>query len=326
MDNKASEILKHLTQEDIKKLKLLSGIFGSGQAQLQVKMVTLKEGIREYEKYAEFNLASKSVALIKTANRRLLHFFPGNIHLHTIETKDAENLFRENSKTAPSGAFNYNRVYRAMFNRFKIWRCVSHNPFVIKLPARQKEEPVVISREHISQIYRRLIEKGKPVIADMVVLAVDSGIRLGEEANLGWTDIDFKNRIMTIGNKLFVTKSRRIRKIPLNNRMEEILIRNSDRQLGPGKILREFVFVQKNGKPYKLDTVSKAFKKVVRELELPEEYNYHKLRSTAASNWVNRKVPIYTVQKLLGHSSVNTTAQAYAKVDLQELREAVNKL
>jgi len=254
-----------------------------------------------------------------------LKFFPGNRYIHTIETKDAENLFIENSKTAPSGAYNYNRIYRAMFNRFKIWQYVDNNPFEPKLPSRQKEEPIVIGDKQINIACKKLIEKRKPVIADMVLFAIDSGIRLGEEANLRWIDIDFKNRVMTIGNKLFKTKSGKIRKIPFNTRMEEILIRNRNRQLDNGKILREFVFIQNNGKPYQLDTVSKAFKKVIRETGLPEEYHWHCLRSTAASNWVNKKIPIYTVQKLLGHANVNST-QIYAKVDLQELRDAVEAI
>ena len=130
--------------------------------------------------------------------------------------------------------------------------------------------------------------------------------------------------VMTIGNRLFKTKTKRIRKIPLNKTMEEILKRNSKRQLDKG-ILREFVFTKQNGQRWKNDSVSKAFKKICRENNLPEEYHWHALRSTAASNWVNKKVPIYTVQKLLGHTKTTTT-QLYAKVDLEELRDAVNRL
>ena len=51
-----------------------------------------------------------------------------------------------------------------------------------------------------------LMAKGKGVIADMVLFAVESGLRLDEENNLRWTDIDFKNKVITIGNKLFKTE------------------------------------------------------------------------------------------------------------------------
>jgi len=324
MTEQITDILKKLTLEDIEKLRMLKGIFGVVQTQLNVKQVTIEQVIKEYESFVEFNLLPKSVSLIKTANRRLLKFFPSTRYIHTIEIRDAENLFMKNSKTAPSGAYNYNRVYRAMFNQFKRWSYTINNPFEIKLPKLQKEEPTVLSKEQIDIVYKKLMEKDKPVIADMVLFAVDSGVRLGEEANLRWSDIDLRNKVITIGSKYFRTKSKRIRKIPFNERMEEILLRNSNRQLENGKILREFVFTRKNGRHWKTDTVSKAFKKVCRENSLSEELHWHCLRHTAASNWVNKKVPIYTVQKLLGHANVNTS-QIYAKVDLEELRDAVNR-
>ena len=320
-----SEVLNSLSIEDIQKLRLLSAIFGSN-IQLNTKNVFVEQGFLEYEKHAEFNLAPKTLSLIKTAERRFLEFIPSNRILNTIEIKDAENLIIKISKTAPLGAANYHRVYRAMFNVFKDWDYVMQNPFEkIKLPKRQKEDPAVFTEKQIQLINTMLIENGKNVIADMVLFAVDSGIRLAEEANLRWLDVDFKNRVLTIGNKYFNTKSKRIRRIPFNDRIEEILVRNSNRQLANGYILREFVFTQNNGKPYKLDTISKSFKKVIREAGFDEALHWHSLRATAASNWVNKKVPIYTVQKLLGHANVSTT-QVYSKVSLDELRDAVNRL
>ncbi len=277
-------------------------------------------------KYAEFKLAHKTFLLIKTSERRFLEFIPSNRILNTIENKDAENLIIKISKTAPLGVANYHRVYRAMFNVFKDWDYVMQNPFdKIKLPKRQKEDPAVFTTEQINTAHNLLIGKGKNVIADMVLFAEDTGLRLAEEANLRWLDVDFNNRVLTIGNKYFNTKSKRIRRIPFNDRIEEILVRNSNRQLANGNILREFVFTQNNGKPYKLDTISKSFKKVIREAGFDEALHWHSLRATAASNWVNKKVPIYTVQKLLGHANVSTT-QVYSKVSLDELRDAVNRL
>ena len=173
---------------------------------------------------------------------------------------------------------------------------------------------------------KSLLAKGKDVIADMVLFAVETGLRLDEENNLRWSDVDFKNRVITIGNKLFKTKSKKIRRIPFNERMEKILLRNSKRQLENSKILREFVFVQSNGKQYKKDTVSKSLKKVIKEAGLPDELHWHCLRATAATRWASNKVPIFTVSKLLGHSTVNVTTRYYAGIDLDELRDAVNRL
>lgn len=78
MIDRITDILKKLTPEDMKKIKRPSGIFGGRQLQLSYIEVTIYQGISEYEKYAEFNLEPKTVALIKTANRELLEFFSRN--------------------------------------------------------------------------------------------------------------------------------------------------------------------------------------------------------------------------------------------------------
>ncbi|OQY70174.1 MAG: hypothetical protein B6D44_16310, partial [Ignavibacteriales bacterium UTCHB2] len=247
--------------------------------------------------------------------------------INSIERKDAENLMMKIAKTAQLGSYGYLKVYRTIFNVFVDWNYTPLNPFLkVKLPKRQKEEPVSFTYEQINIVCKRLEERGKEVIADMVLFAVETGMRLDEENSLRWRDIDFKNRVIIVGSSLYKTKSKKVRRIPFNDKMEEILKRNSQRQLENGKILREFVFVQKNGKQYKKDTVSKSLKKICREEGFPEELHWHCLRATAATRWASNKVPIYTVSKLLGHSNPSITSRFYANVDLEELREAVNKL
>lgn len=331
------QMFKNFSAEEMEKIKLLAGLLGigsgfalatPGQAQQQTvkETVTVEQGFNEYNHLIEFNLAKKSVATAKTAERRFLEFIPGNRALNTIERKDAENLMMKISKSAPLGCYNYLKIYRTIFNVFVDWNYISSNPFLkVKLPKRQKDEPVVFTEEQIKIVCEKLTAKDKDVIADMVLFAVETGLRLDEENNLRWSDVDFRNKVITIGNKLYKTKSKKVRRIPFNERMERILLRNSKRQLDKSNILREFVFVQSNGKQYKKDTVSKSLKKVIIEAGLPDELHWHCLRATAATRWASNKVPIFTVSKLLGHSTVNVTTRYYAGIDLDELRDAVNR-
>ena len=230
------QVFQNFSTEELEKIKLLAGIFGIGQQQqISRKEATVEQGFSEYNKLIEFNLSKKSVESAMTAERRFLEFIPANRSLNTIERKDAENLLMKISKSAPLGCYNYLKVYRTMFNVFVDWNYMSANPFLkVKLPKRQKEEPVVFSDEQIRDVCESLTAKGKDIIADMVLFAVESGLRLDEENNLRWSDIDFKNKVITIGNKLFKTKSMRIRRIPFNERMERILLRNSNRQQKKG--------------------------------------------------------------------------------------------
>ncbi len=341
------QAFKNFSAEEMEKIKILAGLLGIGNQQRTVKeAVNVEQGFNEYNKLIEFNLTKKSVASANTAERRFLEFIPGNRALNTIERKDAENLMMKISKSAPLGCYNYLKVFRTIFNVFLDWNYVSSNPFLkVKLPKRQKDEPVVFTEEQISIVCEKLTVKGKDVIVDMVRFAVETGLRLDEENNLRWSDVDFKNKVITIGNKLFKTKSKKVRRIPFNERMEEILRKQLIRQRkkgnppiyqlsgkqptpGPSKEGRfnSFVFVQSNGQQYKKDTVSKTLKKVIKEAGLPDELHWHCLRATAATRWASNKVPIFTVSKLLGHSTVNVTTRYYAGIDLDELRDAVNRM
>ena len=321
-----TKILRELTPEDIEKFRLLSQVFGGGQLKPDAKQVMVEQGFAEYNKLIEFKLSKKSVECAKTAERRFLMFIPGNRILNSIERKDAENLLMKISKTAPKACHNYLKIYRAMFNIFIDWYYVDQNPFLkVKLPKRQKEEPVSFSDEQLDVICKRLEARGKEVIADILLFGASSGMRPGEMRLLKWSDIDFRNKVITIG-KSYCTKSRRIRKLPFNEKIEEILYRNSNKQLEKRKILYEYVFIKENGYPYQLDTISKSVKKAIRDAGLPEELHLYCTRATAATKWASNKVPIYTVSKLLGHTNPSITSRFYANVDLEELRDAVGRI
>lgn len=321
-----SELLGKLTEEDIEKLKILSSIFNGG-LQPKLKEINLIEAITEYEKFAEFNLAPKTTTLIKTANRRILKFFPGNKSLITFQRKDAENLLVKIAQTAPLGVYNYLRIYKAEFNVFIEWNYLIKTPFEnVKLPKRQKEETIAFDEIQIELCCEELRRTGKQTIADMVEFSKYTALRAGEVTSLMWEDINMAEMVIRVGSKTFKTKSRKKRIVPMNDRVVQIVNKNKLLQNNNGNKKSEYVFAQRNGQPYKVDTISKKLKYVIRNLGLPEELHWHSLRAAAASLWVSKRVPIYTVSKLLGHSDVKVTSRYYANVDVTELRNAVNTL
>ena len=59
---------------------------------------------------------------------------------------------------------------------------------------------------------------------------------------------------------------------------------------------------------------------------MPKGISIHTLRATFACHLIAKGVNIYTVSKLLGHSSVKVTERHYLALDPAHLREAVNHL
>lgn len=66
------------------------------------------------------------------------------------------------------------------------------------------------------------------------------------------------------------------------------------------------------------------FKRYVREAKLSNpRFRFHSPKHTFASWLIQQRVPIYELQKLLGHSSVKVT-EAYSHLAASELNETVN--
>ncbi len=67
------------------------------------------------------------------------------------------------------------------------------------------------------------------------------------------------------------------------------------------------------------------FQGVIKKASLPH-MRFHDLRHRAATILLQAKVQLKTVQELLGHSTIATTADIYSHVSLEMRGEAVNKM
>ena len=95
--------------------------------------------------------------------------------------------------------------------------------------------------------------------------------------------------------------------------------------IGSLRVTNGFVFCKPDGRKYTGDHISQCFKRACKAADLDNAIHFHSLRHSFASNLVQRGVPLYTIKELLGHSSVSTT-EIYSHLNMDSLREAVNKL
>ena len=74
-----------------------------------------------------------------------------------------------------------------------------------------------------------------------------------------------------------------------------------------------YVLTNAHGKKLYPDYLRLSFERSVLKAGLNPKFHFHHLRHTFATMLIHKGVPIYEVQHLLGHRSVNTT-QIYAHV------------
>ena len=196
------------------------------------------------------------------------------------------------------------------------------------------KELEVFSREELAILISHLEDAP---IGVGIALMLYAGLRTEEVCGLRWCDVDLENdiikvtRVVTITEKqtfaeVKTTKSKRIRHVPIPEHLHEILV-NSERIPGVPYV----VPYRPNSKPYPYRYAfytSNVFYERYEDFfkKLPIRFlSPHKLRHTYGTYLIRSGANLPSVQKLLGHSSVNTT-RLYTDVDITDQKEAVSKL
>lgn len=148
---------------------------------------------------------------------------------------------------------------------------------------------------------------------DMVIVALDTGMRLSELMNLKWEEVDFNRGEVAVRN----TKSGKDRRIPLTERVMSVL---KERRENNGTI--EYVFPRAKGKqPWR---VRSAFVRACEKASI-KGLRFHDLRHTCATRLVTGGVDLATVQKFIGHQDVRMTLR-YSHPSSEEMKKAVRVL
>ena len=194
-----------------------------------------------------------------------------------------------------------------------------------------------------------LLEKAKEdVIYIPIVLAVYCGLRRSEALGLSWSNIDFENDKIFIGQKVLEvvrdgkmvqeisdemkTESSR-RSFKMIPELKEILLEHRERQELYRKQFRksyskkyaDMVCVNPLGELIKPSYITAHFPTLLKQNGL-RDIRFHDLRHTCASLLVSLDVNMKVIQKYLGHSNMSTTADIYSHLDVNATGEAGMKL
>ncbi len=168
----------------------------------------------------------------------------------------------------------------------------------------------------------RLIRAGNdPQWRAMVVVALRTGLRLGELLALDWTDIDLEASRLTVrrsvfGNQFVSPKSNRIRHIPLTDQTLRVLCAIKQ----PAGL----VFKRRGPGPLNRKTPARVISLLCTAAGI-RQIGWHVLRHTFASHLAMGGVSMKAIQELLGHSDIRTTMR-YAHLTPSILQDAVRVL
>ena len=185
---------------------------------------------------------------------------------------------------------------------------VEHIPFAKK----KKPLPTVLS---VDEVRRLLSATTNSKHRAMLSVVYGTGARLNEAVHLQVSDIDGERMTVHIRNG----KGGKPRMVPMSAALREVL-RDYWRLERP----REYLFPGTTpGRPMHENTLQKACLKARLRARIEKPAGVHTLRHSYATHLLELGVDLRTIQKLLGHSSLSTTA-IYVHVT-GRLLDAANK-
>ena len=167
-----------------------------------------------------------------------------------------------------------------------------------------------------------------------LLLALCTGMRIGEVCALQWQDVDLHERILRVHQtygyiyncdtgcvekQLSTPKTQHAnREIPISRELYHAL--SQLRSTHP----TDFV-VGHSSAPTSPQTYRLLFKQVLQRLAIPH-ISFHALRHTFATRCIESQCDYKTVSALLGHSTVNTTLNLYVHPDRGQKQRAIARM
>jgi integrase len=207
------------------------------------------------------------------------------------------------------------------------------NDLISRSPVRSRHKPTIRRREKpvwTADQVRLILGSVPQAYRALLVCAALTGARLGELLGLQWKHVDLKNRTMRIQQSLWQRQlvspktSGSVRTVPFGDGLAQPLLEH--RQNAVNKQPDDFVFCRRDGTPLNPDVLRKdVLYPVLDRLGIPRSSGasgFHTFRHSAAS-FINAQTGnLKLAQKLLGHSTIDMTAEVYTHTSIEAEREA----
>ena len=200
-------------------------------------------------------------------------------------------------------------VLKGFFTKAVEWgRCQDHPARKVKLFKGVTKRLRYLMPDEVQKLISNCAVHIKP----LVIVAVHSGMRKGEVLGLRRDQVNFEQGIITLTD----TKNSERRDIPMNETVKATL-----KGIG-GEDSFFFASTKKKGAPFVW--IEMSFHQALERSGI-EDFKFHDLRHTFASNLVMAGEDLHTVGELLGHKHLDMTKR-YAHLSPKFKKRAVNIL
>jgi integrase len=268
---------------------------------------------RLLEELQRRNYAPRTIACYVLQVAQFARYFGRSPDLLGADEIRAWQLHLLQVKRASWSAYNQS----ACALRFFYGTCLGRPEMAKALPygKRPKTLPTVLSREEVLQFFAAF-----PTDPDRLLVRATyaCGLRIGEVTRLRVADIDSRRGVLVVRQG----KGRKDRQVPLSPQLLAEL-RDYWRRYRP----KDWLFPSRgsSGGPCHITALGRRVTRAVRALGWHKHVSLHTLRHSYATHLLEAGVDVVTLQHLLGHNDLQTTAR-YLHVSTLYLQRLPNPL
>jgi integrase len=261
-----------------------------------------------------------------------LHIVPalGRLQLKALASAHVQSLYRDrlNSGLSPATVQKIHAVLHKALDQAVAWSLVPRNVCeVVKAPRAVSEEIQPLNREQAKILLRAA--RGDRLEA-FYVMAIATGLRLGELLGLKWEDVDLENGVVRVRRTLTRNRGRLLLGEPKTKRSRRTVRltqttmkaleahracqKEEEEILGDLYKCQNLVFTTGRGTPVNPSNLrQRSFAPLLKKAGLPS-IRLHDLRHTCATLLLSKNINPKIVSEMLGHATVAITLDTYSHV------------
>ncbi len=271
------------------------------------------------EKFMREHAPKVSISMQRSYSSSLKHLIPsfGESVLLSISRKKISSykVLRKEEGAKPATINRELAMFSKAFNlAVDEWEWLKENP-VSKVP--KEKEDNKRDRWLTQDDESRVVKYCPKWLRDIVVFALNTGLRQDELLSLEWSRVSFARETIII-NK---TKNGKPRTVPLNQIAINILNQKAEEKIIS---MKNLVFSTCNGTKILPSNLRRAFYCALKKAKI-EDFKFHDLRHSFATRLAQKGIDLYKIANLIGHEDIRMT-QRYAHHCPDSLRDGVRIL
>lgn len=205
----------------------------------------------------------------------------------------------------------------------------------MSLPKMNKKEIQILSNKEKQKLEKYCIEQNS-LKSLVILICLNTGLRIGEVCALRWENIDFESKKIHIEKTIERIYSKEenktiviidtpksitsVRTIPINSKLYNIL-----KQIRGKSKKTDFVLTGSSEHYVEPRNYQYHFKEILKRSKV-KKYKFHTLRHTFATNCIEAGMDIKSLSEILGHADVSITLNIYVHSSDKAKRKYLEKI